>query len=112
MDQDLVLKTILILSISMSILILTYFSVRLLISLKKLIEETTRVVENTTNITDTVATGIRSVKSGFEASSMVLSLFNVANTAGIVNSVKDFINNKIKKSSKKKDKVKEDKEKA
>ncbi|MCA9386502.1 hypothetical protein KC669_00540 [Candidatus Dojkabacteria bacterium] len=107
MDQELILNTILILSISISILILTYFLVRLLISLKKLVDESTKVVKDTSEITDTVAAGVRSVKAGFEVNSIAMSALRVISQAGILSYIKDLMSSRKKKKNKKKSKTAE-----
>ncbi|MCA9381453.1 hypothetical protein KC678_04265 [Candidatus Dojkabacteria bacterium] len=102
MDQDFLLKAILMLSISISILILTYFLTRLLISLKKLVDESTKVVEDTSEITDTLASSVRSVKSGFETGGIALSVFRLISSAGIITYLKELLSKKSKKKAKEK----------
>ncbi len=100
MDQEFLLKAVLIVSISLSILVFTFFVIRVLISLKKLIDETTVIVTDASEVTSTVADGVRSVKKNIGRGNLVAGIFSVLMNMGLLGQIKDWLKKRNNKESK------------
>ncbi len=97
MDQEFILKAILILSISISILLFTYYVVKLLISVRKMVDETTNILEDTSEVSGAISDGVKSMKKSVVKGSVLGSIFSFALNMGLASQLKDWLMKKNKK---------------
>ena len=97
MERELILQAFLIISIGLSIIICTFYLVRLLISVKRLVDKVTLIMSDASEVTHVFADSIRSVKKSVKAGSLIAGIFSI-----LINS--DFfkqMKKKFKKNTKK-----------
>lgn len=98
MDTDTLLKAILIVSISISLLCVAVFIARLLESLKRLIDSVRGITEDTRVVSNTVAETVNSVKSTVGSGSIFKQAANLAKGVGELKSLLEKVKPKKKSS--------------
>lgn len=91
MDPDLALKILLIVSISFAIVGIAIYLMRLLDSVKKLVDESTKVVTDASEISGTVADGVRAAKKAATAGSFFGGLLTFASSSGVLKQIKKWL---------------------